>query len=74
MVSDNGIGIEKKDLPYVFERFYRADKSHNSSGKHIGLGLSIVKWITELHGGEVSVKSIKGKGSIFSVSLPTIRV
>jgi PAS domain S-box-containing protein len=70
-VADDGIGISEEDLPHVFERFYRADNSHDSSGQSIGLGLAIVKWIAEIHGGTVSVKSIKNKkGSIFSVSLP----
>ena len=69
-VIDNGIGISKEDLPHVFERFYRADKSHNSGGNSIGLGLAIVKWITEIHGGTVSAKNNGNKGSVFSVSLP----
>jgi len=71
-VTDDGIGIPKEDLPHVFERFYRADKSHSSDGNSIGigLGLSIVKWVAEAHGGEVSAKNIKNKGSVFSVSLP----
>ncbi|MFZ3387036.1 MAG: PAS domain-containing sensor histidine kinase, partial [Candidatus Hydromicrobium sp.] len=73
-VTDDGIGISKEDLPHVFERFYRADKSHssdgNSMGMSMGLGLSIVKWVAEAHGGEVSAKTIKNKGSVFSVSLP----
>ncbi len=72
-VADDGIGISKEDLPHVFERFYRADKFHRSSAQSIGLGLAIVKWIAEIHGGTVSVKSIRSahkKGSVFSVSLP----
>ena len=71
-VTDDGIGISKEDLPHVFERFYRADKSHSSDGNSIGigLGLSIVKWVAEAHGGKVSAKNIKNKGSVFSVSLP----
>jgi PAS domain S-box-containing protein len=69
-VTDDGIGISKEDLPHVFERFYRADKFHSSGGNSIGLGLAIVKWAAELHGGEVSVKSTKNKGSTFSISLP----
>ena len=55
-VADDGVGISKEDLPHVFERFYRADKSHRSDGNSIGLGLSIVKWVAEAHGGTVSVK------------------
>ena len=68
-VTDDGIGISKEDLPYVFERFYRADKFRSPGGTNIGLGLAIVKWIAEAHGGEVSVKNMN-KGSVFSVSLP----
>jgi PAS domain S-box-containing protein len=68
-VADDGIGVSKEDLPHIFERFYRADKSHNGSG--VGLGLSIVKWVAELHGGEVSVRSKKDKGIVISVLLPT---
>ena len=71
-VIDDGIGISKEDLPHVFERFYRADKSHTSSGSSIGLGLAIVKWVAEIHGGTVEVKNIKNKtkGSVFTISLP----
>ena len=70
-VSDDGIGISKEDLPHVFERFYRADKSHTSDANSmgIGLGLSIVKWVAEAHGGTVNAKNMN-KGSVFSVSLP----
>ncbi|MCR4275617.1 MAG: PAS domain-containing sensor histidine kinase [Candidatus Wolfebacteria bacterium] len=70
-VTDDGIGISKEDLPHVFERFYRADKSHSSDRNSIGigLGLSIVKWVAEAHGGTVSAQN-KTKGSVFSVSLP----
>lgn len=76
-VADDGIGISEEDLPHVFERFYRVDKSHASNGSSIGLGLAIVKWVAEIHMGTVSVKnnlsakrSIKNKGSVFTVSLP----
>ena len=71
-IADDGIGISKEDLPHVFERFYRADKSHTSDANSIGigLGLSIVKWVAEAHGGTVNAKNKKSKGSVFSVSLP----
>lgn len=72
-VVDDGIGISKEDLPHVFERFYRADRSHASSGNSIGLGLAIVKWVAELHGGGVDVKNNEKKGSTFSVMLPVIK-
>jgi PAS domain S-box-containing protein len=69
-VTDDGMGISKEDMPHVFDRFYRADKSHASSGSSIGLGLAIVKWVAETHGGTASAKSVKNNGSVFSVSLP----
>lgn len=68
-VCDSGSGIDESDLPYVFQRFYRASKSRQSEGT--GLGLSIAKWIVEQHAGSIHVESEKGKkGSVFSVRLP----
>ncbi len=67
-VADNGIGISKEDISRIFERFYRADKSHNSVRS--GLGLAIVKWVTKIHRGEIKVKSKVGEGTVFTVSLP----
>ncbi len=67
-ITDDGVGISKGDLPHIFERFYRGDKSHSSEGT--GLGLPIVKWIAETHGGSVSVKSKLNKGTTFSILLP----
>ena len=70
-VSDNGIGIPKEDLPYLFERFYRSDASRskiNTLG--FGLGLSIAKSIVNIHNGSIGVESTVGKGSIFTVKLP----
>ncbi len=69
-VADNGIGIGEEDLPHIFERFYRADKSHNSEIKNTGLGLAITKWAAEMHGGSIEVESEEGKGSAFIVKLP----
>jgi two-component system phosphate regulon sensor histidine kinase PhoR len=68
-VSDNGLGIDQKNLPRIFERFYRADKSRSRDQGGSGLGLAIVKHIVEAHDQEVSVESKIGKGSTFSFTL-----
>lgn len=69
-VEDNGTGIPKKELPYIFERFYRTDKSRNRKTGGLGVGLAIVKELVEAHGGKISVKSEVGKGSTFRIFLP----
>jgi two-component system phosphate regulon sensor histidine kinase PhoR len=68
-VSDNGIGIEKRHLPRLFERFYRVDKSRSREQGGTGLGLAIVKHILEAHNESISVDSEPGKGTIFVFSL-----
>jgi len=69
-VEDDGIGISEKDLPNIWNRFYRADRSrHYSEGTGLGLGLAMVKQIAEMHGGEVRAESEPGKGSVFTVLL-----
>lgn len=69
-VADTGIGIDPKDVPRIFDRFYRADRSRSRSEGSYGLGLSICKWIAEAHHGTIRVESAPGKGSTFLVRLP----
>lgn len=69
-VKDDGIGIPKKDLSFVFERFYRVDSGRTKEKGGVGLGLAICKWVAELHGGRIEVKSTHGKGSKFRAYLP----
>ncbi len=68
-VADNGVGISKEDIPRIFERFYRTDKSRSREQGGTGLGLSIVKHIVEAHGESISVRSVPGRGSTFSFTL-----
>lgn len=70
IVEDTGIGIPEKDIPRIFERFYRVDKARSRELGGTGLGLSIVKHIIELHGGSVGVESTEGLGSKFYFFLP----
>ena len=72
-VADNGAGIPAEDLPHMFERFYRVDKSRARAGGGSGLGLTIAKRLVEAHGGSVDVRSEMGKGSVFSFTLPVQR-
>ena len=69
-VADQGDGIPPEDIPRIFERFYRVDKSRSNEQSGTGLGLSIVKHIAQLHGGAVEAKSEIGKGTTIIVSLP----
>ncbi|HEY7856662.1 MAG TPA: ATP-binding protein [Terriglobales bacterium] len=73
LVRDTGVGISAEDLPRIFDRFYRADKSRTRGVAGVdgcGLGLPIVKWVAETHGGSVEVTSTPGRGSSFLVHLP----
>jgi two-component system, OmpR family, sensor histidine kinase BaeS len=69
-IKDSGIGIPEEDLPYIFERFYRADRSRHRISGGSGIGLAIVRAIIEAHHGTVEVKSEVGKGTEFVVVLP----
>ena len=69
-VSDSGIGISETDLPHIFDRFWRADKARSREEGGAGLGLSIAKWIIEMHRGSIEVRSVLGKGSTFYVRVP----
>ena len=69
-VTDTGIGIPETELPLIFERFYRTDKSRNRKSGGAGIGLAIVKSIVNAHGGTVTVESIREQGSCFTVSIP----
>jgi signal transduction histidine kinase len=75
-VRDTGIGISASDLPHVFDRFWRADRVRSRASERggFGLGLSISQWIVQAHGGTITVQSRLGRGSLFTVVLPTAPV
>ena len=69
-ISDQGLGIPEKDLERVFERFYRVDPARSRATGGTGLGLSIVKHVVTNHGGDISLWSVEGAGSTFTIRLP----
>lgn len=69
VVSDTGIGINPEHLPFIFERFYRADSSRNRATGGAGLGLAIAKQIVQMHGGSISAESVKGEGTTIRISI-----
>ena len=68
-VSDSGIGIPPEEIDNIFQRFYRVDKSRTQETGGSGIGLSIVKWIVDVHGGSICAVSEPGKGTCFTVIL-----
>lgn len=73
IVEDTGIGIPQEDIPFLFERFYRVEKSRSREFGGTGLGLAIVKQLVELQGGAITVESQIGKGTCFELAFPIIR-
>jgi signal transduction histidine kinase len=72
-VADTGSGIDSDELPYVFDRFYRPDKSRSRASGGSGLGLAIVKQLVEAHAGHVWVESRPGQGTTFFFTMPCCR-
>jgi two-component system phosphate regulon sensor histidine kinase PhoR len=70
VVRDHGVGIAREHLTRLFERFYRVDKARSRDLGGTGLGLAIVKHIAQAHGGQVTVESRLGEGSLFTIHLP----
>jgi heavy metal sensor kinase len=72
IVEDTGVGIAASNLPHIFDRFYRVRNAQTGAVQGLGLGLSFVAWIVEVHGGKIDVTSTEGAGSRFEVLLPTL--
>src|SRR5680860_1246025 len=71
-VRDTGIGIPSEDLPHIFERFYRVDKSRSAAGGGTGIGLAVARGFVDQMGGRVWAESSPGKGTTVSMVLPTV--
>jgi two-component system, OmpR family, sensor histidine kinase BaeS len=69
-IKDEGSGIPEEDIPHVFERFYRGDKSRDRKTGGIGIGLSIVKALVDAHNGKIEVNSLLGKGTQVNILFP----
>ncbi len=69
-IADQGPGIAQEDIPYIFDHFYRGDKSRDKKSGGSGLGLAVVKQLVEIHGGQVTVQSELGQGCVFQIVLP----
>ncbi len=72
-VNDTGIGISPEDLPHVFDRFWRAERSRCRHSGGTGIGLAITRRLVELQGGQIEVESELGRGSTFRFSIPIVR-
>lgn len=72
-IEDDGCGIPKNELPFIFDQFYKVEKSRNSSVQGTGLGLAITKRLVTAHGGKISVKSEEDQGTTFKIELPIKR-
>ena len=70
VVADNGIGIAPENLEHIWQRFWQADPARSGGGA--GLGLAMVRWIAEAHGGTVTVESTVGEGSAFTFTIPVL--
>lgn len=70
-IADTGEGIDEKDVPFIFDRFYQSEQSALRDSSGAGLGLAIARGLVEAHGGQIWVRSVKGDGSVFSFTIPT---